>query len=82
MPSRVNTQASGLGQAQDLRRRLQTALDRLSAEQPNPLLLGCTRLAAHTTAGAIRHVWSDVCRREPPSMGPGDDVEQLPGAAI
>jgi len=40
----------------DITRRLQTALDRLSAEQPHPLLLGCTRLATRTATGAIRHL--------------------------
>ena len=36
----------------DITGRLQTALDRLSAEQPHPLLLGCTRLAARTARSA------------------------------
>jgi len=42
----------------DITGRLQMALDRLSAEQPCPLLLGCTRLATRTAAGAIRHLRS------------------------
>jgi hypothetical protein len=38
----------------DITRRLQMALDRLSAEQPNPLVLGCTRLATRTATGALK----------------------------
>jgi 1-acyl-sn-glycerol-3-phosphate acyltransferase len=39
---------------QDITGRLQAALDRLSAEQPHPLLLGCSRLTARAAAGAIQ----------------------------
>ena len=39
---------------QDITGRLQAALDRLSAEYPHPLLLGCSRLTARAAAGAIR----------------------------
>jgi len=39
---------------EDITRRLQTALDRLSAEYPYPLLLGCSRLTARAAAGAIQ----------------------------
>lgn len=37
----------------DITGRLQTALNRLSAEQPHPLLLGCTRLAARAVTGRL-----------------------------
>lgn len=53
----------------DITGRLQTALDRLSAEQPHPLLLGCTRLATRTATGTIRRVRRDLGRREPPQHG-------------
>jgi 1-acyl-sn-glycerol-3-phosphate acyltransferase len=43
---------------EDITGRLQTALDRLRAEQPQPLLLGCTRLASQTATGVIRHARS------------------------
>jgi 1-acyl-sn-glycerol-3-phosphate acyltransferase len=36
---------------EDITARLQAALDRLSAEQPHPLLLGCARLAARLVSG-------------------------------
>lgn len=39
---------------QDITGRLQAALDRLSAEHPHPLLLGCTRLTARAAAGAVQ----------------------------
>jgi 1-acyl-sn-glycerol-3-phosphate acyltransferase len=39
---------------EDITRRLQTALDGLSAEFPNPVLLGCSRLAIQAAAGAIQ----------------------------
>jgi 1-acyl-sn-glycerol-3-phosphate acyltransferase len=39
---------------QDITGRLQAALDRLSAEHPHPLLLGCSRLTARAAAGAIQ----------------------------
>jgi 1-acyl-sn-glycerol-3-phosphate acyltransferase len=50
----------------DITGRLQAALDRLSAEQPHPLLLGCAQLAARTAAGAIRHVRLGLGRRDQP----------------
>jgi 1-acyl-sn-glycerol-3-phosphate acyltransferase len=37
----------------DITGQLQSALDRLSAEHPYPVLLGCSRLAARAAAGAI-----------------------------
>jgi 1-acyl-sn-glycerol-3-phosphate acyltransferase len=39
---------------QDITARLQAALDRLSAEHPHPLLLGCSRLTARAAAGTIQ----------------------------
>ncbi len=39
---------------EDITGRLQAALDRLSAEHPCPLLLGCSRLTVRAAAGAIR----------------------------
>jgi 1-acyl-sn-glycerol-3-phosphate acyltransferase len=39
---------------QDITGRLQAALDRLSAELPHPLLLGCSRLAGRAAAGALQ----------------------------
>jgi 1-acyl-sn-glycerol-3-phosphate acyltransferase len=39
---------------QDITGRLQAALDRLSAEHPHPLLLGCSRLTARAAAGVIQ----------------------------
>jgi len=41
---------------EDITGRLQVALDRLAAEYPYPLLLGCSRLAARAAAGAIHVV--------------------------
>jgi 1-acyl-sn-glycerol-3-phosphate acyltransferase len=38
----------------DITGRLQAALDRLSAEYPFPVLLGCSRLTARAVAGAIK----------------------------
>jgi 1-acyl-sn-glycerol-3-phosphate acyltransferase len=38
----------------DITGRLQAALDRLSAEYPFPVLLGCSRLTARAAAGAIK----------------------------
>jgi 1-acyl-sn-glycerol-3-phosphate acyltransferase len=40
---------------QDITGRLQAALDRLSAEHPHPVLLGCSRLAARAAAGVTQH---------------------------
>jgi hypothetical protein len=39
---------------QDITGRLQAALDRLSAEHPHPLLLGCSRLASRAAAGPLQ----------------------------
>jgi 1-acyl-sn-glycerol-3-phosphate acyltransferase len=39
---------------EDITGRLQAALDRLSAEQRHPVLLGCSRLAGRAAAGAVR----------------------------
>jgi len=39
---------------EDITRRLQTALDRLAAEYPHPVLLGCSRLAMQAATGAIQ----------------------------
>jgi len=39
----------------DITRRLQTALDRLAAEYPHPVLLGCSRLAIQAATAAIQH---------------------------
>jgi 1-acyl-sn-glycerol-3-phosphate acyltransferase len=39
---------------QDITGQLQAALDRLSAEHPHPLLLGCSRLTARAAGGAIQ----------------------------
>ena len=39
---------------QDITGRLQAALDRLSAEHPHPLLLGCSQLASRAAAGALQ----------------------------
>jgi len=39
---------------QDITGRLQAALDRLSAEHPHPLLLGCSRLAGQAVTGALQ----------------------------
>ena len=38
----------------DITGRLQAAVDRLSAEHPHPVLLGCSRLTARAAAGAIQ----------------------------
>ncbi len=38
---------------EDITRRLQAALDRLSAEHPHPVLLGCSQLAAQAATGAV-----------------------------
>jgi 1-acyl-sn-glycerol-3-phosphate acyltransferase len=38
----------------DITGRLQAALDRLSAEHPHPVLLGCSRLTARAVAGVIQ----------------------------
>jgi len=38
----------------DITGRLQAALDRLSAEYPFPVLLGCSRLTARAAAGAVQ----------------------------
>jgi 1-acyl-sn-glycerol-3-phosphate acyltransferase len=38
--------------SEDITARLQAALDRLSAEQPHPLLAGCTQLAARLVSGS------------------------------
>ncbi len=38
----------------DITGRLQAALDRLSAEHPYPVLLGCSRLAARAASGVIQ----------------------------
>lgn len=43
---------------QDITGRLQAALDRLAAEHPHPVLLGCSRLTARAAAGAIQHARS------------------------
>jgi len=40
----------------DITGRLQAALDRLSAEYPHPVLLGCSRLSARAAAGVIHVV--------------------------
>jgi 1-acyl-sn-glycerol-3-phosphate acyltransferase len=40
----------------DITGRLQAALDRLSAEYPHPVLLGCARLAARAATGVIQVV--------------------------
>ena len=38
---------------EDITGRLQAALDRLSAEQRHPVLLGCSRLAGRAAAGVV-----------------------------
>ncbi len=40
---------------EDITRRLQAALDRLSAEHPHPVLLGCSHLTARAATSAIQH---------------------------
>lgn len=39
---------------QDITEQLQAALDRLAAEHPHPLLLGCSRLTARAANGALQ----------------------------
>jgi 1-acyl-sn-glycerol-3-phosphate acyltransferase len=46
---------------EDIVRRLQAALDRLSAEHPYPLLLGSSRLAARAAAAATRRTRDMFC---------------------
>ncbi len=61
---------------EDITGRLQAALDRLSAEYPHPVLLGCSRITAHTAARAIQRARS---RRHRPRSGRlPDPVFQAP----
>ena len=61
---------------EDITGRLQAALDRLSTEYPHPVLLGCSRITAHTAARAIQRARS---RRHRPRSGRlPDPVFQAP----
>jgi 1-acyl-sn-glycerol-3-phosphate acyltransferase len=51
---------------QDITGRLQAALDRLAAEQPHPLLLGCSRLASRAATGALQQA-RNLGRGTPPA---------------
>ena len=55
---------------QDITGRLQAALDRLSAEHPHPLLLGCSRLAGRAAAGTLQRARN---------LGPGSWQHCVPG---
>jgi 1-acyl-sn-glycerol-3-phosphate acyltransferase len=53
-PSGANDMAIVSACYEDITGRLQAALDRLSAEHPHPVLLGCSRLTARLATSAIR----------------------------
>ena len=53
-PSGANDMAIVSACYEDITRRLQEALDRLSAEHPHPVLLGCSRLTTRAATSAIR----------------------------
>ncbi len=53
-PSAASDTAAVSACYEDITRRLQAALDRLSAEQPHPVLLGCAQLTTQVATSALR----------------------------